>query len=91
MVEGIIYTNDNKNLTAALEAMGLIVREIIYEGPRTVRYRVSEGVACVYNLLNGVKIRIVISDELIGTIMENLRSFGNCDFVIISEEHFCLV
>lgn len=90
MVEGIIYTRDMKKLIATLEAMGLIVHEIVYDGRRTVRYRVLEGIACVCNLLNRVKIRTVISDGLVGTMMENLRSFGNCDFVIISEEHFCL-
>lgn len=90
LVVGIIYTRDMLKLGDALEAMGLIVHGIAYEGRRTVHYRVFEGVACVYRLLNRVKIRTVISDELVGTLMETLHSFGNCKFIIIPEEQICL-
>jgi nitrogen regulatory protein PII len=90
-VEGIIYTRDMGKLAAVLESMGLIVHEIVYDGRRTVSDGISEGIACIYDLLNRVKIRTVISDERVGTMMETLRSFGNCEFVIIPEEQFCLV
>jgi len=33
---------------------------------------------------------LLIVHDLIGTIMETLKSFGNCEFVIIPEERFCL-
>lgn len=89
LIEGIIYTRDLGRLAAALEAMGLIVHEIVYDGRRTKRYGIVEGIACVYNLLNRVKIRTVIGDERVGMMMETLRSFGNCEFVIIPEEQFC--
>ena len=88
LVVGIIYTRDMLKLGDALEAMGLIVHEI-YDGRRTVQYRVFEGVAYMYRLLNRVKIRTVISDELVGTLMETLHSFGNCKFVIIPEWQVC--
>ena len=90
LVVGIIYTRDMLKLGDALEAMGLIVHEIACDGCRTVQYRVFEGVACVYRLLNRVKIRTVISDELVGTLMETLHSFGNCKFIIIPEEQICV-
>jgi nitrogen regulatory protein PII len=89
LLEGIIYTRDMNKLVAALESMGLIVHEIMYDRRRTVSDGILEGIACVYNLLNRVKIRTVISDELVATMMETLRSFGNCEFVIIPKGHIC--
>jgi nitrogen regulatory protein PII len=89
LVVGIIYTRDMLKLGDALEAMGLIVHEFSYDGRRSAHCRVFEGVACVYRLLNRVKIRTVISDELVGTLMETLRGFGNCKYVIIPEEQIC--
>jgi nitrogen regulatory protein PII len=89
LVVGIIYTRDMLKLGDALEAMGLIVHEISYEGRRAVQYKVFEGVAHMYRLLNRVKIRTVISDDLVGTLMEALHSFGNCKFVIIPEWQIC--
>lgn len=90
LVEGIIYTRDMEKLSKALEAKGLIVQEVVYDGRRTINSRVLKGVACMYNLINRVKIRAVINDDLIGMIMETLKDFGNCEFVIIPEERFCL-
>jgi nitrogen regulatory protein PII len=90
LVKGIIYTRDMQKLTAALEAMGLIVHEIVYDGRRTMRNGVLEGIASVYNLINRVKIRVIISDELVGTIMDNLRSLGNCQFIILPKDQICL-
>jgi len=90
MVEGIIYTRDMKKLAAVLEAMGLIVQEIVYDSSRTARYGIFKGIAYVYSLLNSVKIRTVIGDEQVGTLMETLHSFGNCKFVIFPEEQICL-
>ena len=89
-VEGIIYTRDLEKLSKALEAKGLIVQEVIYDGRRVINSRVLKGVACIYNLINRVKIRTVINDDLIGTIMETLKGFGSCEFVITPEERFCL-
>jgi nitrogen regulatory protein PII len=90
LVEGIIYTRDMEKLSKALEAKGLIVQEVIYDGRRVINSRVLKGIACIYNLINRVKIRTVINDDLIGTIMETLKGFGNCEFVIIPEDRFCL-
>ena len=90
LIVGIIYTRDMLKLGDALEAMGLIVHEIAYKGRRAGHYRVFEGVAHMYRLLNRVKIRTVISDELVGTMMETLRSFGSCEFVIIQGKQICL-
>ena len=90
LIEGMIYTKDIEKLSKALEAKGLIVHEIVYDGCQKTNSGISKGVACIYNLINRVKIRTVINDDLIGTIMETLKSFGNCEFVIIPEERFCL-
>jgi nitrogen regulatory protein PII len=90
LIVGIIYTRDMPKLSDALEAMGLIVHEIAYDGRRAVQYRVFEGVAYICRLLNRVKIRTIISDELVGMMMETLHGFGNCKFVIIPEEQICL-
>jgi len=90
LIVGIIYTRDMLKLGDALEGMGLIVHEIAYEGRRAVQHRAYEGVAHLYRLLNRVKIRTIINDELIGTLMETLRIFGNCKYVIIPEEQICL-
>ena len=89
LVEGTIDTRDILKLSKALEAMGLIVLEIVYDGRRTMNYGIIEGIACVYNLVNRVKIRTVICDEWVGAMMDTLHSFGNCKFVIIPEERFC--
>jgi nitrogen regulatory protein PII len=89
LIVGIIYTKDMLKLGDALEAMGLIVHEIAYKGRRAGHYKVFEGVAHMYRLLNRIKIRTVISDELVGTLMETLHSFGNCKFVITPEEQIC--
>jgi nitrogen regulatory protein PII len=86
---GIIYTRDMQKLSAALEAMGLIVHETVCDTRRSASYAALEGIASVYNLINRVKIRVIISDELVGAIIENLHSFGNCKFVIVPEEPFC--
>ena len=90
LLVGIIYTRDMLKLGDALEAMGLIVHEIAYDGSKTGQQRVFEGVAYLYRLLNRVKIRTVISDELVGTMLETLHSFGNCKFAIIQEGQICL-
>jgi nitrogen regulatory protein PII len=90
LVVGIIYTRDMQKLSAALEAMGLIVHQIAYDSRKSVRSGVLEGIACVYNLLNRVKICTVISDELVGTMMKTLRSLGSCEFVIIQGKQICL-
>jgi nitrogen regulatory protein PII len=89
LVEGTIDTRDMAKLSNALEAMGLIVLEIIYDGRRTVNYGIIEGIACVYNLINRVKIRTIVSDERVGAMMDTLHGFGNCKFIIIPEERFC--
>jgi nitrogen regulatory protein PII len=89
-VEGIIYTRDLEKLSKALEAKGFIVQEVLYDGRRALNSGVLRGIAYVYNLINRVKIRIVINDDLIGTLMDTLRSFGNCSFNIFPEERICL-
>ena len=89
-VEGIIYTRDLEKLSKALEAKGFIVQEVIYDGRRAINSGVLKGIAYVYNLINRVKIRIVINDDLVGTLMDTLRSFGNCSFNIFPEERICL-
>jgi nitrogen regulatory protein PII len=89
-VEGIIYTRDLEQLSQALEAAGFIVQEVLYDGRRAINSGVLKGIAYVYNLINRVKIRIVISDDLVGTLMDTLRSFGNCSFNIFPEVQICL-
>ena len=89
LVEGIIYTRDMEKLSKALEAKGLIVQEVMYDGRRAVNSGILKGVACIYNLINRVKIRTVINDDLVGTLMDTLRSFGDCRFVIFPEERIC--
>jgi nitrogen regulatory protein PII len=89
-VEGIIYTRDLEKLSKVLEANGFIVQEVFYDGRRAINTGVLKGIAYVYNLINRVKIRIVINDDLIGTLMDTLRSFGECRFDIFPEERLCL-
>jgi nitrogen regulatory protein PII len=89
-VEGIIYTRDLKKLSQALEAAGFIVQEVLYDGRRAVNSGVLNGIAYIYNLINRVKIRIVINDDLVGSLMDTLRGFGNCSFNIFPEEQICL-
>lgn len=89
-VEGIIYTRDLEKLSQALEAAGFIVQEVMYDGRRAINSGVLKGIAYVYNLINRVKIRIVINDDLVGTLMDTLRSFGSCSFNIFPEEQICL-
>ena len=89
-VEGIIYTRDLEKLSKALEAQGFIVQEVFYDGRRAINSGVFKGIAYVYNLINRVKIRIVINDDLVGTLMDTLRSFGNCTLNIFPEERLCL-
>jgi nitrogen regulatory protein PII len=88
-VEGMIYTRDLEKLSKALEANGFIVQEVFYDGRRAINSGVFKGIAYIYNLINRVKIRIVINDDLVGTLMETLRSFGECRFDIFPEEQFC--
>jgi nitrogen regulatory protein PII len=90
LVEGIIYTRDMDVMSKALEAQGLIVQEVIYDGRRAINSGILKGIAYVYNLINRVKIRIVINDDLVGTLMDTLHSFGECRFVIFPEEQICL-
>ena len=90
LVEGIIYTRDMEKLSKALEAKGLIVQEVMYDGRRAINSGILKGIAYVYNLINRVKIRTVISDDLVGTLMDTLKSFGDCSFVISPEERICL-
>jgi nitrogen regulatory protein PII len=90
LLEGVIVTRDMEKLAKALETKGLIVNEIVYDGCRKVNSGLSKGVVCLYNLINRVKIRTIINDELVGTIMDTLSSFGDCKFVIFPEEQICL-
>jgi len=90
-VEGIIYTKDLEKLSKALEAKGFIVQEVVYDGRRAINSGVLKGIAYVYNLINRVKIRIIINDDLLGTLMDTLRSFGNCNFNIFPEDQICPV
>jgi nitrogen regulatory protein PII len=90
-VLGIVYTRDLDKLSKALEAQGFTVQEVIYDGRRAINSGILKGIAYVYNLINRVKIRFVISDDLVGELMETLRSFGNCSFEISPEERICLV
>jgi nitrogen regulatory protein PII len=90
LVQGIIFTRDMEKLSKSLEAKGYIVKEVIHEGRRAINSSVIIGIAHVYNLINRVKIRIVISDDLLGELMDTLHSFGNCSFNISPEERICL-
>ena len=89
LVEGIIYTRDMAKLSKALEAKGLIVQEVVYDGRRAVNSGIRKGITYIYNLIYRVKIRTVINNELVGILMDTLRSFGDCSFVIFPEERIC--
>jgi nitrogen regulatory protein PII len=89
-VEGIIYTKDLENLSKALESNGFIVQEVVYDGCRVINSGFIKGIAYMYNLINRVKIRIVVNDDMVGKLMDTLRSFGNCSINIYSEEQVCL-
>jgi nitrogen regulatory protein PII len=89
-VEGIIYTKDLEKLSKALAEKGLIVQEVIYDGRMAKNSGILKGIAYIYNLINRVKIRIVINDDLVGMLMDTLRSFGDCRLVIYPEERMCL-
>ena len=89
-VEGIIFTRDLEKLSKALEANGFVVQEVIYDGRRAINSGIHKGIAYVYNLINRVKIRIVVNDDLVGTLMETLHSFGECIFNIFPEERISL-
>jgi nitrogen regulatory protein PII len=88
-VEGIIFTRDLEKLSKALEAQGFIVQEVMYDGRRAINSGILKGIAYVYNLINRVKIRIVINDDLVGTLMETLHNFGECRLDIFPEERIC--
>jgi len=89
-VEGIIYTKDMEKLSKALVEKGLIVQEVIYDGRKTKNFGILKGIAYIYNLINRVKIRIVISDDLVSMLTDTLRSFGDCSLVIFPEERICI-
>ena len=89
-VEGIIYTKDLEQLSRALEAKGMTVQEVVYDGRMATNSGILKGIAYMYNLINRVKIRIVINDDLVATLLETLRRFGDCRLVVFSEELICL-
>jgi nitrogen regulatory protein PII len=91
MVQGIIYTRDLEKMSKALEAKGFIVQEVMYDGRKAINSGALKGIAYIYNLINRVKIRIVINDDLLGTFMDTLHSFGDCRFDISPEERICFV
>lgn len=82
LIEGIVYTKEIENLSDALEAMGLIV----HDGHRTVSNGIVRGIAYLYNLVTRVKIRTVISDEMVGTFMETLHCFGDCRIQVFAAD-----
>jgi len=89
-VDGIICTNDLENLSKALNEKGFIVHEVIYDGRMAINCRISKGVVYVYNQVDKVKIKIVIEDDLVDTLMDTLCSFGNCSLDISPEVRICL-
>ena len=90
-VEGIIYTKDLERLSKALEERGLIVQEVVYDGRMAINSGILKGIAYIYNLINRVKIRIVINDELVATLMDTLRGFGDCRLAVFPEDRICTV
>ncbi|MGD0586177.1 MAG: P-II family nitrogen regulator [Oryzomonas sp.] len=84
-VDGIINTKDMERLSKALEAKGFIVYEVMYNGSRAINSGILKGVAYIYNQFNRVKIKIVIDDNLVGTLMDTLCSIGECSFDISPE------
>jgi|GEM_PF-2002280 len=89
-VDGIIITKDMESLSKALEAKGFTVCEIMYNGSRAINSGILKGVAYVYGQMNRVMIKIVIDDNLVGTVTDILRSFGECSFDISPEVRACL-
>ena len=88
-VEGIIYTKDLEKLSKALEGKGLIVQEVIYDGRMAKNSGIIKGIVYIYNLINRVKIRIVISDDLVGMLKDTLYSIGDCKLVVLPEDRIC--
>ena len=89
LVEGTVFTKDMEKVVLALESTGLVVHEVNYDGRKMANFRLNKGIACLYNLFNRVKIRTVVNDELVGTLLETLRSFGECRFSIFNEGQIC--
>lgn len=84
-VDGIIITKDMEKLSQALEAKGFIVYQVIYNGSRAINSGILKGVAYIYSQINRVMIKIVIDDNLVDTLMDTLRSFGECSLDISPE------
>lgn len=89
LLEGTIYTRDIEKLAKVLEADGLTVIKIVYDGRKLANAKMCAGFACLYDLINRVKIRTLINDELVGTMMDTLGSFGTCKLSIFSGEPIC--
>ena len=84
-VDGIIITKDMERLSQALEAKGFIVYQVMYNGSRAINSGILKGVAYIYNQINRVMIKIVIDDNLVGTLMDTLRGIGECSLDISPE------
>ena len=84
-VEGIIYTKDLEQLSKALQERGLVVQEVVYDGRMAINTGILKGIAYIYNLINRVKIRIVINDELVAVLMDTLRPFGDCRLAVLQK------
>jgi nitrogen regulatory protein PII len=89
-VDGIIITNDMERLSQALEAKGFIVYQVMYNGSRAINSGIIKGAAYIYNQINKVMIKIVIDDNLVGTLTDTLCSFGDCSLDISPEVRISL-
>jgi nitrogen regulatory protein PII len=84
-VDGIIFTKDMERLSQALEAKGFIVYEVMYNGSRAINSGILKGVAYIYSQISRVMIKIVIDDNLVGTLTDTLRGIGECSLDISTE------
>ncbi len=84
-VDGIIITKDMERLSQALEAKGFIVYEVMYNGSRAINSGIFKGVAYIYSQISRVMIKIVIDDNLVGTLTDILRGIGECSLDISPE------
>jgi nitrogen regulatory protein PII len=85
-VDGIIFTKDMERLSQALEAKGFIVYQLMYNGSRAINSGILKGVAYIYSqIMSRVMIKIVIDDNLVGTLTDTLRGIGECSLDISTE------
>ncbi|MCM0084245.1 hypothetical protein L4X63_21920 [Geomonas sp. Red32] len=95
LMKGIVYTREIGRVALALQGAGLVVNEsgsdrqpVRVTGPTGARTPFPEaesgpGTAWLNLLLNRVRITTLVSDEMIGAVMESVRVIGECKFSVL--------